>query len=129
MQDHIDSFQYLEGNISGIIFSCPHAVSQTREGNEKLADYHTGPLGIALNSLGYNVLIKTKNNNDDANYDIKSSYKDYLSKIIKKNGFVYLIDLHGMSKKRNIIISLGTQFGKNVDKASELTKLFIKINW
>lgn len=121
------SFEFFAGEKSGVIFSCPHAVSQTREGKIKMADINTGPLGIALNKLGYNVLIKTKNCGDDANYDKKSSFKDFLSKKIKDHNFKYLIDLHGMSKKRNVLIALGTCFGTNSKKSLELTNQFIKI--
>ena len=122
-----NSFEFLPGSIDNVVFSCPHAVPQTREGKEKLADINTGPLGMALHSLGYSVLVKTKNCNDDANYDKKSTYKDFLSNYIKRNNIEYLIDLHGMSKKRNVSISLGTSFGKNSDKSLELTNQFIKI--
>ncbi len=121
------SFEFLTGEISDVVFSCPHAVSQLREGKEKWADINTGPLGLALHYLGYSVMIKTKNCNDDANYDMKSPYKDYLSEYVKKNNIKYLIDLHGMSKKRNILISLGTSFGAHSDKSLELTNQFIKI--
>ena len=82
------SFTLLKGNINGVMFSCPHAVSQLREGKEKLADIHTGPLGKALNKLGYTVLIKTNNLNDDANYDLKSDYKDFLVKYIKNETII-----------------------------------------
>lgn len=120
------SFELLEGE-KNIIFSCPHAVSQTREGEMKLADINTGPLGMALHSLGYSVLLKTNNCNDDANYDKKSKYKEYLKNYIKKNNIKYLIDLHGMSKKRNVLVSLGTSFGQNSNSSFELTNQFIKI--
>ena len=119
------SFTLLKGNINGVMFSCPHAVSQLREGKEKLADIHTGPLGKALNKLGYTVLIKTNNLNDDANYDLKSDYKDFLVKYIKKNNIKFLIDLHGMSKKRNVSICLGTGFGKSFNGKAELSSLLI----
>ena len=122
-----NSFELFKGQEKNVMFSCPHAVSQTREGKEKVADINTGPLGMSLNSLGYSVLIKTQNCNDDANYDIKSEYKDFLSKYIKENNIKYLIDLHGMSKKRDVLISLGTCFGVNSDKSLELTHQFIKI--
>ena len=118
------SFTLLPGKNKGIIFSCPHAVAQIREGKEKLADIFTGPLGLALNNLGYEVLIKTNTFNDDANYDRKSPYKKYLSKVIKKEKVKFLIDLHGMSSKREILISLGTSYGKNIDKNIESTRLF-----
>lgn len=121
------SFKFFDGDIEGIIFSCPHAVSQLREGIEKYADINTGPFGLALNSLGYKVLIKTKNCDDDANYDLKSDYKDYLSKLIKKYNIKYLIDLHGMSKKRDVLFALGTCFSENADHSLELTHQLIKI--
>ncbi len=122
------SFELLEGRErKNVMFSCPHAVSQTRKGKNKLADINTGPLGMALHSLGYTVLIKTKNCNDDANYDKKSEYKEFLKNYIKKNNIKYLIDLHGMSKKRSVLISLGTLFGHNSNASLELTNQFIKI--
>ncbi len=121
------SFNLLTGNINGVIFSCPHAVSQTRNGKEKIADLDTGPLGVALNSLGYSVLLKTQNCNDDANFDKKSHYKNFLSKYIKNNNIKYLIDLHEMSNKRNVLFSLGTNFGVNSDETLELTNQFIKL--
>lgn len=121
------SFEFLTGEITDVVFSCPHAVSQLREGKEKWADINTGPLGLALHYLGFSVMIKTKNCNDDANYDMKSPYKDYLCEYVKKNDIKYLIDLHGMSKKRDILISLGTSFGAHSDKSLELTNQFIKI--
>ncbi len=74
------SFEFFDGDKEGIIFSCPHAVTQFREGKDKFADSDIGPLGMALNAMGYKVLIKTKNCGDDANYDLKSDYKYYLSK-------------------------------------------------
>ena len=79
------SFTFYEGN-KNVIFSCPHAVSQIRNGKLKIADSDTGPLGLALNHLGYPVLIKTKNCNDDANYNLISSYKKFLKKLVKQNG-------------------------------------------
>lgn len=121
------SFILLNGEIGDVIFSCPHAVGQIRKGKAKLADINTGPLGFALNSLGYTVLIKTKNCNDDANYDLKAPYKVFLSDYVKKKNIKYLIDLHGMSKKRNVLICLGTSFGCYSDKSLELTNQFIKI--
>lgn len=45
------SFELLSGEISNVMFSCPHAVSQMRRGKEKWADINTGPLGLALHLL------------------------------------------------------------------------------
>ena len=121
------SFEMQLGNKNSVVFSCPHAVTQTIKGKPKVADINTGPLGLALNSLGYSVMIKTKNCNDNANYDLKSPYKKYLGKYIKANNVKYLIDLHGMSKKRDVLIALGTYFGANSDHSLELTNEFIRI--
>lgn len=120
------SFTLLEGSIKNVMFSCPHAVKQIRNKKEKLADIHTGPLGKALHSLGYTVLIKTNTLNDDANYDIKSKYKAFLSKYIRKNKILFLVDLHGMAAKRKISICLGTGFGIHYNKKSDLTSLFVE---
>ena len=120
------SFTFFEGS-KKVIFSCPHAVNQTRKGKTKLADVNTGPLGLALNQLGYPVLIKTKNCNDDANYDLISDYKKYLKKIIKNKCYYFCVDLHGLSAKRDILFCLGTNFGKNLNKNIDFAKIFFDI--
>ena len=119
------SFTLYEGRVEGVIFSCPHAVKQIRNGKEKVADINTGPLGKALNQLGYTTLIKTNTFNDDANYDKTSKYKEFLSKFIKQTKTKFLIDLHGMSSKRNISLCLGTGFGTNYNHKNSLTPHFI----
>ena len=119
------SFTLYEGSIEGVVFSCPHAVKQIRKGKEKVADINTGPLGKALNQLGYTTLIKTNTFNDDANYDKTSKYKEFLSKHIKQTKTKFLIDLHGMSSKRNISLCLGTGFGKNYNHKNSLTPHFL----
>lgn len=119
-------FVFYKGE-KNIIFSCPHAVSQLRNGRIKVADSDTGPLGLALNNLGYPVLIKTKNCNDDANYDKKNDYKSFLIKKIKQEKYAFCVDLHEMAPTRKVLISLGTNFGKNDNKILQSTNLFLKI--
>lgn len=70
-------------------------------------------------------LAKTKNNNDDANFDEVSSYKNTIQKIIKEQNIKYLIDIHGLASKRECDINLGTHLGQNI-KADEkaFNKLF-----
>ena len=92
-KDEEPSFTFFDNNCENVIFSCPHAVKQMRNGQLKSADYNTGPLGLALHSLGQNVLIKTKNCNDDANYDLVSPYKDYLIQLINEKKYNFVIDL------------------------------------
>ena len=126
-KDEEPSFTFFDNNCENVIFSCPHAVKQMRNGQLKSADYNTGPLGLALHSLGQNVLIKTKNCNDDANYDLVSPYKDYLIQLINEKKYNFVIDLHGMSETRDELICLGTNFGKNLNNCDKITELFYKI--
>ena len=118
------SFVFLLGTKKEVMFSCPHAVAQIRNGKVKLADIFTGPLGMALSDLGYSVIIKTNTLNDDANYDLKCEYKKELSNYIKKHHIKFLIDLHGMSAKREVLFSLGTNYGKHIDKNTEPMRIF-----
>lgn len=123
-----ENFILLKGTkFPNLIISCPHAVQQTREGKIKAADFNTGPLGFALNYLGCTVLIRTKNIQDDPNYDEKSIYKDFLSDYIRKNNIKFLLDLHGMSPKRSIVFSLGTSYGKLTSSINQTTTEFCKL--
>lgn len=91
-----------------IMFSAPHAVEQTRDGKIKYAEQETAEIAKELNKLGYPVIIKTSNINDDANFDLECDYKKDLVEFIKKNDIIGLIDLHELSPQREQIICLGT---------------------
>ena len=118
---HEDSFEFTLGSITDFIISTPHSVLQTREGKEKLAEPYTGVIAKLLNSYyGYSILCKTKNCDDDANYDEKSSYKEFLYNYCKKYKPILVIDLHGLSKKRECTINLGTNYGQTLFDDTEL---------
>ncbi len=91
-----------------IMFSAPHAVEQTRDGKIKFAEKETAEIALKLNSLGYPCIIKTKNVNDDANFDLVSDYKNDLVEFIKENKIQGIIDLHQLSPLREQLICLGT---------------------
>ena len=98
-----------------ILISAPHGVSQVRLGKYKHSEI--GSLTTALylqNECNYPLIAKTKNNNDDANFDINSKYKDSIKKLIQENNIKYLIDLHGLASHRDCDINLGTHIGKNI---------------
>lgn len=114
------SFVIVEGQIP-LIISAPHGVSQVRLGNQKYAE--PGSLSIALElqkRTNAYLIAKTKNCNDDANFDAISPYKEELKRYIKQHDIKYLIDFHGMKKTREIDINLGTNFGRNIEKNEEL---------
>lgn len=75
---------FFEGENS-VLISVPHGISQTRLGKHKVAELGTIPLGILLaERTKSHVFIKTKNNFDDANFDINCAYRKKLKKIIKE---------------------------------------------
>ncbi len=118
--EHENSYEFEEGDITDIIFSAPHSVSQTRNGKIKCAEPYTGVIAKILHkNYGYSVLYKTKNCGDDANYDEKSPYKNKLYAICRKYKPILVIDLHGLSKKRDCIINLGTNFGNTLQDDTE----------
>ena len=67
-------------------------------------------------------IAKTKNNNDDANFDDKSLYKSSIEKLIKENKIKYVIDIHGLSAQRDCEINLGTHIGNNVKSNIKIFK-------
>ena len=109
-KDHV----VLNGN-NKILISAPHGVSQVRLGKFKFSEI--GSLSTALylfNNTKSFFIAKTKNNNDDANFDEISSYKKSIENLIKTNKIKYIIDFHGLSSKRDCDINLGTRLGQNI---------------
>lgn len=101
---------------NNILISAPHGVSQVRLGKYKAAEIGSLALSLNLQKTTNSFLIaKTKNNNNDANFDEISSYKDDIKKLIKKHNIKYFIDFHGLAEKRECDINLGTHLGKNID--------------
>ena len=106
---------------NNILISAPHGVSQVRLG--KLKNKEIGSLATALylrektNSF---LIAKTKNNNDDANFDTDCLYRKEMRQILKNNDIKYIIDFHGLSPKRNIDINFGIHFGKNIENNESL---------
>lgn len=109
-QDHI----VLEGN--NILISAPHGVSQVRLGKHKNSEI--GSLATALylkETTGSSLIVKTKNNDDDANFDINSEYKNSIRKLAKSKKINYILDIHGLAENRQCDVNLGTHLGKNIE--------------
>ena len=99
---------------SSVLISAPHGVPQVRLGKLKVAEIGTIPVTMLLaKHTNSNLLIKTQNNNDDANFDDDCEYRKTLSNIIKSQNIKYLIDIHGLAKFRPCDINLGSNFGQN----------------
>ena len=115
-----DDHKVVIGN-NKVLLSAPHGVSQIRLG--KLKYKEIGSLATAIylqEKTGSYLIAKTKNSNDDANFDVDCSYRKEMRQIVKDNDIKYIIDFHGLSPKRNIDVNLGIHFGKNIETNENL---------
>ena len=111
---------------NNVLISAPHGVPQLRLGKLKIAEI--GALAIALwvnrNTDSF-LIAKTKCNNDDANFDKESSYKDEMKRLIRLHNIKYVLDFHGLAQRRECDINLGVHLGDNI-KVN--TKVFDTLN-
>lgn len=123
-----ESFEYIEGN-EKIMISAPHGVSHFRKGKIKAKDSHTGTIAILLqNALSCNCIYKTKNCNDDANYDIEENeYKTKLAEIIRKKQIKFLVDIHGAKEGYDFDIDVGTDNYSNLNNKKEYANQIIEL--
>ena len=119
--NHNGGFAVLRNYDSRVLLSAPHGVGQTRLGKPKEAEIGSARMALMLHELTQsNLIIKTKNIFDDANFDIRSTYKDEIVYIIKQYGIKYLIDFHGIPADSECDINLGVNFGENIKNNEEL---------
>lgn len=104
-------FVFFKGD-KQILISAPHAVYQLRNGNLKFPEPETALVALLLNRMGYPCIIKTTNENDDANYDESSNYKDKIQDICNSQDIKFILDLHQINKYHIEEFCIGT--GKNV---------------
>ena len=84
---------YFQTN-SSVLISAPHGVTQLRLGKIKHAELGTIPTAVIMaNATNANLIIKTKNNNDDANFDNDCEYRVRIDEAIRTQNIKYLIDL------------------------------------
>lgn len=99
-----------------VLISAPHGVSQVRLGKNKVAEI--GSLSLALilaKKCDTNLIAKTKNSFDDANFDQICAYKLKLDKIVSSKQITHIIDFHGLAPSRPMDINLGINFGHNTE--------------
>lgn len=114
----------IEPGENKIILSAPHSVSQIRKQSHKIGEYRTGVIIKELYKLTKcHIAYKTKNLNDDANYDENCAYKSELINYIKKNDIKLLLDFHISSPGRDFDIDLGTGYGNNIHNRMDLLQI------
>ncbi|MCC5911640.1 MAG: hypothetical protein JJT76_14540 [Clostridiaceae bacterium] len=113
-KDEGSNFKYRKGNIP-IIISAPHAVKQIRNGKIKNPEIFTGSLALLLGDItDCHVIYRTFTGNGDSNKDMPCEYKNFLLEKIKEYNLFCLIDLHGLNKKRDLMIDVGTLNGISI---------------
>ena len=123
---HDNRKKFLEENkckdhvvISGtnnVLISAPHGVSQVRLGRLKYQEIGSLTTALYLHKATNSYLIaKTKNNNDDANFDECCRYRDSIDRLVDSGVIKYLIDMHGLGAHRKCDINLGVNLGKNIE--------------
>lgn len=122
-EDHV----FVSGNNS-VLISIPHGVSQTRLGKKKLAEPGSANLGLTVaKNTNSHLLVKTKDNFDDANFDESCDYRNTLLKVLKDKNIKYVLDFHSLSTKNKTDINLGTNLGNNISTNHALLDELIKI--
>lgn len=110
-----------------VLLSSPHGVYQTRLGKAKVPEIGSLATSLYLSRAKQTYFIaKTKNNFDDANFDMVSSYKDAIDVLATSGKIRYVLDFHGMAAFRDIDINLGTNFEQNTKEDKKLLDYLIK---
>ena len=110
MHDHV----YVAGTLP-VLISAPHGVSQVRLGKFKVAEIGSLTTALFLKKITNSHLIaKTQNNNDDANFDDESQYKNHIKEIIKSKSIKFILDFHGLAAHRVCDVNIGTHLGDNI---------------
>ena len=123
LHNHGTSFEILPGSGS-VLFSAPHAVLQTRNGQIKSAERYTGLLCRLLNHRhGFPCIYKSRHLNDDANHDARSPYREALCTYAQEHRIRYVLDLHQLAPHRPIALFIGTGHGQNLNGALHLPLL------
>lgn len=110
-----NSFEIINGK-EKIILSAPHNVKHVREKSVRPRETKTGTMVKVLSKKykTFGIYKNSKDCNNDANWDKKCEYKEYIKNIVKKEKIKALIDFHGMAAHREQDICIGINSGKNI---------------
>jgi len=118
----------IENGKNSIVLSAPHSVSQIREGSNKIGEYRTGLIVKKLGKITKShIIYKTKNLNDDANYDEQCNYKCSLENYIKQENIKLLLDFHISAPDREYDIDIGTAEKNNIHSRTDLLDIIVLI--
>ncbi|MDF2949048.1 MAG: hypothetical protein K0R07_1075 [Sedimentibacter sp.] len=114
----------IESGKNQIILTAPHSASQIREGSPKIGEYRTGLIVKKLKELtNSHIAYKTKNNNDDANYDKVCAFKTDVVSYAKEHNIKLVLDFHLARPEREFNIDIGTGHGANIHGRDDILRL------
>ena len=104
-----------------ILLSAPHAVKQIRNGAIKAHEFYTGAIveclakqiGCACITKQY--LIENATNDDPNTDNAYCSYKTAINQFLQEHKIKLFVDIHGLSSKRDSIVDICIDNGKNVN--------------
>lgn len=104
-----------------ILLSAPHAVKQIRNGEIKAHEFYTGAIveclakqiGCACITKQY--LIENASNDDPNTDNAYCSYKTAINQFLQEHEIKLFVDIHGLSSKRESIVDICIDKGKNVN--------------
>jgi hypothetical protein len=112
-----------------ILLSAPHAVKQIRGGLLKAHEFYTGAIaeclakqvGCAFITKQY--LIENVANDDPNTDNAYCSYKTAVNQFLHEHDIKLFVDIHGLSAKRDSIIDICIDGGKNVNDMAYVKSL------
>lgn len=112
-----------------ILLSAPHAVKQIRGGLIKAHEFYTGAIveclakqvGCACITKKY--LIENAANDDPNTDNAYCSYKTAVNQFLREHKIKLFVDIHGLSAKRDSIVDICIDGGKNVNNPAYVTEL------
>jgi len=128
---------YFDNGNNKILISAPHGVAHFKNNKQKPAEIGSLTTALFLKETEDTYFIaKTKQTQNDVNYEATSDYKNKVFELIDKNGLKYFIDIHGISPSNEYDINLitGNEQWINTDPnlfkslVAELEKQNFKIN-
>ncbi|MBE6451185.1 MAG: hypothetical protein E7016_04390 [Alphaproteobacteria bacterium] len=112
-----------------ILLSAPHAVKQIRNGEIKAHEFYTGAIVECLaKQIGCACITKQylieNTTNDDPNTDnAYCSYKTAINQFLQEHKIKLFVDIHGLSSKRDSIVDICIDKGKNVNDMTYVSTL------
>lgn len=112
-----------------ILLSAPHAVKQIRNNTIKAHEFYTGAIAECLaKQIGCACITKKylieNSTNDDPNTDNDScAYKTAINQFLQQHEIKLFLDIHGLSSKRDSIVDICIDKGKNINQTEYVVNL------